>query len=270
MTEATAGPAPRVRPISGLLTGPAITAAGLALAPRMRVSENVAAAMTFAAASATGLLPLALAANARMLPRPLIALAAASILALAGIFIASPDQAVAALVVNLALLALAHATGGSIGRRVSHPGHLLPACAVAGAFDAASVFHPHGPSHAIARSARALTIAAVAFPVPGTRNVAPSLGVGDLVFMALVLGAAAAHRISILRTTACLAVGLVAAGTLAAGFHIAVPALVPLGAAVVIGLPEARRLRREDRSTAAIAVTVALGVLAAAAAKNAP
>src|SRR5262249_16797564 len=109
--------------------------------------------------------------------------------------------------VNTALVALAHSLGGSIGRRVAHPGHLLPACAVAAAADAASVLFPGGPSHAIASSERALSLALVAFPVPGTRALAPSIGFGDLVFLALVLGTAATHRLSIPRAAALGALG---------------------------------------------------------------
>jgi fructose-specific phosphotransferase system IIC component len=85
--------------------------------------------------------------------------------------------------------------------------------------------------------------------------------VGDLVFIALVLGVAATHRISLARVAAAAALGLAVAGALAAAFGAAVPALLPLGAAVVAVVPEARRLRREDRRTATLAVGIASAVV---------
>jgi len=57
------------------------------------------------------------------------------------------------------------------------------------------------------------------------------------------------------------AVGLAAAGGLAALAGREVPALVPIGAAVVALLPEARRVRPEERRTAAVAVAVAAAVV---------
>jgi hypothetical protein len=244
-----------------LLLAPSLTALGIAIAPRVVVSEPVAAALTFAGGAAAGLLALAASARAEHAPRVAAAIAAAG-LALVGVAVlAAPPPAIAAPMVNLGLVAFAHAAGGGIGRRVAHPGHLLPACAVAAAADLASVLHPSGPSHAIASSERALAFFAVGFAVPGTRAIAPALGAGDLVFIALVLGVCAAHRISLGRAAACAAAGLAVAGALAARFEAAVPALIPIGAAVVAGLPEARRLRREDRRVATLSVAIAVAVV---------
>ncbi len=97
--------------------------------------------------------------------------------------------------------------------------------------------------------------------MPGTDAVAPALGVGDLVFLALVLGVAAAHRFSIARVALAAAVGLAAAGGLAAALQREIPALVPLGAAIVACVPEARRLRVEDRRTTVVALALAAAVV---------
>ncbi len=80
-------------------------------------------------------------------------------------------------------------------------------------------------------------------------------------FLALVFGVVAAHRLSLVRAALAAAAGLAVAGVLSARFQAAVPALVPLGAAVIAGLPEARRLRPEDRRTAALAVGIAGAVV---------
>ncbi len=248
-------------PALGLLAAPALTAAGAAIAPRLPLPEAEAAALTFAGGAAVVLLSLALAAPARLGRRAAVALGTGA-LVLAGLALGAPRPAIAAMLVNLALVSVAHALGGSIGRRVGHPGHLLPACAVAAAADLASVLHPAGPTHAIAQSERALSLFTIGFPVPGTREVAPTLGAGDLVFLALVFGVAAAHRLSLPRVVAAAAAGLAVAGALSAHFEAAIPALVPVGAAVVAGVPAARRLRPEDRRTAAIAVAAAAAVVA--------
>jgi hypothetical protein len=265
----------RVRPALGLLVAPALTAVGALVAPLLTPSEAAASALTFAGGAAAGLLPIALAAPATLGRRACVALGVSGVglLGLAAA-VAAPRPAIAAMLVNLALVSVAHSVGGSIGRRVAHPGHLLPACAVAAAADLLSVIHPSGPTHAIASSERALSLLAVGFPVAGTHAVAPTVGAGDLLFIALVLGVAAAHRLSLARVAAAAAAGLAVAGAIAAALEApfargladrlqgTVPALVPVGAALVAGVPEARRLRPEDRRTAAIAVAAAAAVVA--------
>jgi hypothetical protein len=252
-------------PALGLLAAPALAVAAALLFPGLVVSPGVAAALTFGGAAGAALLSLSLAARADLAPRAAAGLLAAGVALVGAAFLAAARPVLAVALVDLGLVAAAHAVGGSIGRRVAHPGHLLPACAVAAAADLASVIHPAGPSHAIAASERALSLLAVGFPVPGTDAVAPALGVGDLMFLALLLGVAAAHRFSIARVALAAAVGLAVAGGLAGALQREIPALIPLGAAVVALVPEARRLRPEDRRTAAISVTlaaaVALGVL---------
>jgi hypothetical protein len=249
----------------GLLLAPALTLLAALIFPRLTVSPELAAALTFGGGAAVGLGALALSARAALTVREAVALAAGGVaLVVAGALLARMPAAAVTLV-DLGLVSVAYAVGGSIGRRVQHPGHLLPACFVAAAADVASVVHPAGPSHAIAGSERALSVLAVGFPVPGTHAVAPALGVGDLVFIALVLGVAVAHRLSLIRVTLAAAVGLAAAGALAALLAREIPALVTIAAAVVAGIPEARRLRPEDRRTtvyaAAIAAAVVIGVL---------
>jgi hypothetical protein len=249
-----------VNPAIALLLTPLGAAAAAFVFPHLTLSEAATAALHFGCSAGVALLSLTLAARSALSLRRAGALLGAGIASLALGALAGARPALAVALVDLGLVSIAHAVGGSIGRRVSHPGHLLPACAVAAAADVASVVHPAGPSHAIAQSERALSLLAIGFPVPGTTQVAPALGLGDLVFLALVLGVGVAHRLSLTRTAISAALGLAAAGALSAVSGREVPALVPLGAALIAGIPEARRLRPEDRRTAAIAVTLAVGV----------
>lgn len=247
----------------GLVAAPALTAAGLALAPHVTASEGTADLATFVLGAGTGLVALALAAPGALPKRAAIALGVASAASL-GLAAALGVHARWALVgVNAALVAFAHAVGGAVGRRVAHPGHLLPACVVAAVADLASVLHPAGPSHAIASSQRALAVLTVGAAVPGTRLVAPALGAGDLLFLALVFGAAAAHRLSVPRAALLGGAGVLAAGLLSGLLGAPVPALVTIGVALVVGMPAARRLRPEDRRTAGLSAAIAVAVLAA-------
>jgi hypothetical protein len=251
-----------------LLLAPAITALAVVILPGLAVSEGAADALAFAGGASVGLVSLALASPWILSPRVALGLGGGGAALLGVVALASPrtlPPGVAVAVVNLALVCIGHAVGSSIGRRVAHHGHLLPACAVAAAADLASVLHPSGPSHAIAGSERALSLLAVGFPVPGEHAVVPALGLGDLVFLALVFGVAGAHRLSRPRVLVVAAVGLALAGGMSAVFQAAIPALVPVGAAVVVGVPEARRVRPEDRRTTVFAIAasaaVVLGVL---------
>jgi hypothetical protein len=140
----------------------------------------------------------------------------------------------------------------------------LPACVVVACADAISVVSRFGPTHAIAENERALSVVAVAFPVPGTSSFAPVLGVGDLVFIAIVLGAVAAHGLSLVRAALLCWLGTLAAGAASAILQTAVPALVAVGAAVVLGLPQARQVRPLERRVATLAITIAVAAAAAA------
>lgn len=236
-----------------------LAAVGLAR-DSMRVSPDVAAAVTFAGGALVSIGPLSLAARGGLRRRdalifPLLTAAPVGLALLMG-------KPVPHVFVNFTLVLIAHGIGGAIGRRVIHPGHLLPASLVAASADVLSLVHPEGPSHAIAESERALSLLAIHFPVPGVHGMAPVLGLGDLVFVALVLGVVVQHRLSLVRASVAVLLGVFAAGGLAAGLGVPVPALIPIAAAILLGMPEARALRPQDRRTTRIAAAVALAVIA--------
>jgi hypothetical protein len=168
-----------------------------------------------------------------------------------------PEQGSALLLVDSALVALAWALGTSLGRRVQHASHLFPACVVAACADLVSLLSPEGPSHAIANSDRALSVLAVWFPVPGGHAVSPALGVGDLLFIALVCGVARVHGLPYARCVALCLLGTALAGLGAAWLGLAVPALVPIAAVIVLGLPRVRQLRPADRAAARVSMLIA-------------
>ncbi len=174
----------------------------------------------------------------------------------------------APMIVDTTLVALAWALGSALGRRVQHASHLLPACVVAACADLASVLSPEGPSHAIAESDRALSVLATWFPEPGTHAVGPALGVGDLLFMALVFGVARAHALPYARTICMCLLGTALAGAAAAAFGVAVPALPAIALCVLVGLPAARQLRPVDRKAARWSMIIAGSVAVATIARN--
>ncbi len=177
----------------------------------------------------------------------------------------SPGVA-AFVMIGTALMTIGHGIGGMIGSRIQHPGHLLPACVVAASFDIASVIHPQGPSHALVSSEHALPWLTLSFPVFGARAFSPNVGIGDVVFAALLLGAAARHGLSRPRFVALITAGLIIAGQLAALLQQAIPALPIIGICIVVGVAPARIMRRKERRVAfwfmAASVTLALGVIA--------
>jgi hypothetical protein len=245
----------------GLLIAPALTVIAALLLRRLALGDRATEALAFGAGAATALVALFAAARASASTRVAVGLGAGALALVGASWLLRGSPIVAAALVNLGLVTAGQALGGSIGRRVAHPGHLLPACAVAAAADTASVLHPAGPSHAVAASETALSLVAVQFPVAGTGSFAPVLGVGDLVFVALVLGVAVAHAISLVRVSVAIVIGVALAGVGSAALGAAVPALVPIGAAVVALVPELRRVRPEDRRTTVLAVGVALAVV---------
>jgi hypothetical protein len=165
---------------------------------------------------------------------------------------------VSAVVVTVALLMAGSSAGGAVGGRIEHPGHLLAVAAVSVLVDSFSVLHPAGPTAAVVARPEAIAVLALPWPLLGSRELAPVLGVGDVIFAALYLAASRRFDLGVTRTAVAVALGLVATmgGVMATGLPL--PALVGMGVAVVIAHPRARRLPPKDRSRA-LAV---LGVIA--------
>ena len=244
--------------------GLALTPSAVAIAahslPRLRLDAGVADLLAFAGAAFFPIVGLALSALVEValpLALGLAALASALLLALV---VRQPSPIATVVLVDGALVCLSWALGCTLGRRVQHAAHLLPACVVAASADLVSLLSPEGPSHAIAESERALSVLAVWFPVPGSSALAPALGVGDLLFMALVFGVARAHRLPYARCVVTCAVGTALAGVAAALTGLAVPALVPIAALLVLTLPAIRKLQRSDRRASHWSMLIASSV----------
>lgn len=247
----------RARWALGLLLTPGVVLLAEFVSPRVRVSAFWADVIAFAGATVFPISSLALAATAQLSLGACLALAVPAALALLVLAWQQPSPEITLLIVDAALVALAWALGSSLGRRVQHASHLFPACVVAACADLISLLSPEGPSNAIAQSDRALSVLAVGFPVPGTRAVAPALGVGDLLFIALVFGVSWTHRLPYLRSVVLCLLGTALAGVAAGALSMAVPALVPIAAAIVLGLPMIRELRRADRRAARLSMLIA-------------
>lgn len=253
----------------GLLLTPFVVGFAAALAPRMSVGASTADFIAFAGATSVALSGLALCATAAVSLRVAMGVSAAAALALFVAAYARLSGASSLVLVDAALVALAWGLGASLGRRVQHASHLFPACVVAASADVVSLLSPEGPSHAIARDERALSVLAIGFPVPGSAAFAPVLGVGDLLFIAFVLGVVRAHGLGYARALGCVALGVAAAGVAAALLGVAVPALVPIAVATIAGLPQIRRLRRADRVAARASMAIAVSLVAATLARAA-
>ncbi|HYP89256.1 MAG TPA: hypothetical protein VEQ59_13910 [Polyangiaceae bacterium] len=255
----------------GLLCAPAVVTLALFAAPLVALRPQLADLASFSGAASVALMSLVIAVPAKVPMR--VALGAAVLTGAAlgalAVFQASLGAGATLVAVDTVLVVLAWALGGSLGKSVQHQAHLFPACVVAASADVVSLLSPEGPSHAVAASERALSVLAIWFPVPGTRESSPALGVGDLVFIAFVLGVAVAHQLDYKRAIACCVAGVVLAGFAAAALGVAVPALVPIAAATIIGLPSIRKLRRADRRAAHVSMLVAGSIAVATIARTA-
>jgi hypothetical protein len=248
----------------GLALTPAAAWAANALLGNARVSPGLGNALSFGGAALLPILGLSLAATCQALLTGTLCIATASAAVLIALAYAHANPSTTLLLVDTALVALAWALGTSIGRRVQHASHLLPACVVAASADLVSVLSPEGPSHAIAGSDQALSVLATWFPVPGAHALAPALGVGDLLFMALIFGVARTQALPYLRTLCLCMLGTVLAGFAAAVLGTAIPALLPIAACVLVGLPAARQLRASDRRAAHWSMIIAASLALAA------
>lgn len=237
---------------------------GLALtatwAARITLPERSASALAFGGGALLPVAGLAIAASVLAPTRVALTTLLASLATWALAVGLQPPPAASLVLFDTALVALAWAFGDLLGQRVQHEAHLLPACAVASSADLLSVLSPEGPSHAIVTSDRALSALAIWFPVPGTRSIAPALGVGDLLFVALVFAVARQHCLPYSRCVAACLVGTALAGFGSAWLAAPVPALIPISAVLVLGVPGIRRLRSQDRTAAGLSMAIAAGL----------
>jgi len=164
--------------------------------------------------------------------------------------------------VALLLLGAGSALGAFVGNHVLHVGHLGVVALVSSLADALSVFHESGPTAQILESAPTLALLAIAAPMPGTPDIPPILGVGDVVVAALYVAAATKHGLSRARTVVALGAGLAVTLGSVLLFERALPALPFLGAAVVVAHPAARLPPREERREAAIGIAVVVALAA--------
>ena len=218
--------------------------------PRVHVSPDWANVIAFAGATSFPIIGLSLAAMAEVTLAFALGLAAFAAALLLALVVRQPSPFATMVLVDSALVGLAWALGSSLGRRVQHASHLFPACVVAASADLVSLLSPEGPSHAIAESERALSVLATWFPVPGSSALAPALGVGDLLFMAFAFGVARAHALPYARCVIACAIGTALAGAAAAWSGLAIPALLPIAAVLVLALPTIWQLRLHDRKAA--------------------
>ena len=246
-----------------LLLMPAVAGAFALVAPYVRLSDGWVDFVTFLAPVGAAFAALGVGSLAEPSRRVVLGVLGVAAAALVTVALSGVYSMTLALVVGACLVAIGWGIGLPIGRRVQHPGHLLPACAIAAAADVASVFSDSGPTAAIVESKRALAVLALPFPVLGTNDAVPTLGVGDLVFVGLLLGVAARHGISRWRVYALAIVGALLAGLMSALLEAAVPALPAIGLTALVGIPQARSVPARDRKMAAIAVAAALTIVVA-------
>lgn len=144
------------------------------------------------------------------------------------------------------LLLLGTGLGALIGRRIEHPSHLLFVALVSSVADILSVTQPGGISKAIAEEPRALALLALPWPLLGSDEVAPFLGVSDVVFASLYLHASRAHVLPLLRSVVALFLGFALTAALVLLFQRPIPVLPLLGASIVLAQPRARAASAED------------------------
>lgn len=174
-----------------------------------------------------------------------------------------PESPIAPAVVLTALLAGATVTGAVIGSRVQFAGHMIFVAIVSSAADIFSVFATLGPTAAIVEQPMALNLMVLPWPLLGTPDVAPILGVGDVVFASLYRSAARAHGLSSGRTMSAMILAFTMTLATLLWVEVPIPALPFFGLAYVLAHPEARRVPERDRRQGWIAVVGLLLLLGA-------
>lgn len=232
---------------------------GAQLSPQLSVSAPLAYGVGFAAVSGSAL------AVALALPRPPARALFALVVPVGSLLALSAARAVGletAMAVTACLLLAGSLVGGAIGYAIEHPGQLLFVVLVSAFADVLSLYQPGGVSHQVVQSEAALLALALPWPMLGTPNIEPMLGVGDVAFTALYVTATRAHGLSVARTAGALAGAYLVTMLLVMGLESALPALPLLGCAMLVAQPAMRRPSAEDRRRG-VPLAVALFVVLA-------
>jgi hypothetical protein len=132
---------------------------------------------------------------------------------------------------DLAKIAFGAAAGTAFVRAIERPWWLLPICVLVPLADAWSVFSSRGVTHAVVERAqeepRWLDWPTIATPIAGVPYEAfGRLGIVDVLFLALFLGAAIRWSLGIRRAAPAVALGLLATSVIVVeGVDVAIPAL---------------------------------------------
>lgn len=183
----------------------------------------------------------------------LVALASANVPASSG-----PPGIGGSAVVIAALLASGSISGGVLGARIAHPGHLSVVAVVSSLADLWSVLGSSGPTATIVTNAPLLSVLALPFPMLGTSDIEPLLGLGDIVFVALYLTASERFGLEKRRTMLALSVAFALTALFVILLARPIPALPFLGLAILVAHPEGRLPPPSERRTA----LMGMGVLA--------
>lgn len=167
-----------------------------------------------------------------------------------------------ALCVLTGLLLLGTSVGSWVGSRIQAPGHLAFVALVSAVADTISVTQPGGVSAQIAERPEVLALLALPWPMLGTRDIVPLLGVGDVVFTSLYVSASRAHALSVPRTLLALGIGYALTTVAVIAWARPIPVLPLLGACVVLAQPATRAIAPADRKRGLWALTALACVLA--------
>ena len=171
-------------------------------------------------------------------------------LALVGALGTSLPTLAGAMLVTACLLLFGTLTGAVVGNAIEVPGHLVVVAVVSALVDTFSVLHPSGPTAQLIEIEAAIDLLLLPWPMLGTSDIQPVLGVGDIVFVAIYTSASRRHELSMRRTVAALAVGLAVTLAVVIATGSGTPALPFLGGAFVLAHPSARALPKQDRKKA--------------------
>ncbi|HEY2736261.1 MAG TPA: hypothetical protein VGI70_19820 [Polyangiales bacterium] len=172
----------------------------------------------------------------------------------------------AATLLLASLLMAGSAIGAWVGTGIEQPGHLVFVAVLSSLADLFSVAHPDGPSALLAQRPEALALLALPWPMLGTREIVPFLGVGDVVFTSLYFTAARRHGLPLVRMVVAFALAFAVTALVVVLLERAVPVLPFLGAALLIAQPATRTpplrdLRRGVLLITAFAAAIAVWVL---------
>ncbi len=170
-----------------------------------------------------------------------------------------PLSVISALIIDIGLLGIGCHVGKIVAQGVSERSYLVPLSLVASVMDLWSVWG--GPSQLIIQNPQSHNYFLILYPLLGTQQIYPTIGLGDITFMALYLGVIPRYQLKRRQTSWALIVAIFSVYLLSVLSAKPLPAIPFISAAFLVVNWKLLEFKKKELQTTFLFITIFLAIL---------